>query len=355
MKKLWLTITIIIVLLALAAGGIYAILYRPAEEIYAAAIAASEKESYAEAKGILTFAAKQLSSNPMAQQRVAALHQRLNALLLAEADRAEAAGELAYAADLLNERDPERAQALRQTLSDREADEAQAKTLAEAYAKADIFEQAGLDKEALSAFRALNDYEDAARRAEAIETRLNFAAAKAVFTGTNFDEGIAALTALGTAEGKAAAEALQQEKEVWIEQCRQQYKLAAVDQLSAGAWHTAVAGVTPWIAGDERYATAPEEADKVFSGLTSVFYISKGRIVTCGETFGAEELLASLTDVKKVAPGLVHALILQENGHVTLVGSEALDRFPAEDWNGRPHRILPRWNGFGVGRSSAWR
>ena len=344
MKKLWLTITIIIVLLALAAGGIYAILYRPAEETYAAAIAASEKVSYAEAKGILSFAAKQLSGNPLAQKRVAALHQRLNALLLAEADRAEAAGELAYAADLLNERDPERAQALRQTLSDQEAAEAQAKALAEAYAKADLFEQAGNDEEALSAFRALDDYEDAAPRAEAIETRLNFAAAKTVFTGTNFDEGIAALTALGTAEGKAAAEALQKDKEVWIEQRRQQYKLAAIDQLSAGAWHTAAAGTTPWIAGDGRFGTPPMEADKVFSGLGSVFYLLKGRIITVGETFGAEKTLASLTNVKKVAPGLVHALILQENGYVTVIGSKALDRFPEESWEGMTDVAAGAWH-----------
>lgn len=344
MKKLWLMIAVAIILLALVAGGVYAILYRPAQEMYEAAMTASETASYTEAKGILTFTAKQLSHNPLAQKQVATLNQRLAALLLAEADRAEAAGEYAYAADLLKDRDPERTQVLRQALADKEAAEEQDKASAQAYTRADMFEQAGKDEEALAGFRALNGYKDAARRAEAIETRMNFAAAKAVFTGANFDEGIAALMALGTAEGQAAAEELEKEKVVWREQRRREYTATAVDQLSAGAWHTAAAGTAPWIAGDGRYAAAPQEADKVFSGLTSVFYVSEGRIVTCGETFGAEELLASLTDVKKVAPGLVHALILQENGHVTLVGSEALDRFPEEDWDGMKDVAAGAWH-----------
>lgn len=343
-KKLLVAFLIIIFLLALAAGGVYAMLYRPAKNIFSSAIAATENASYAEAKGILTFAVERLSGNPLAKEKVALLNERLDRLLLAEADRAEAAGELAYAADLLEARDPQRAQALRQILADQAAAEAKARALAEAYAKAELLEQAGKDEEALAAFRTLSDYEDAAQRAEAIETRLNFAAAKAVFTGTNFDEAIAALMALGTAEGQAAAETLQQEKEVWIEERRQQYTLAAVDQLSAGAWHTAMAGSTPWIAGDERYGDAPETADKVFSGLTSVFYLWKGRIITTGETFGAEETLSSLTNVKKVAPGLIHALILQENGHVTFIGSKALDRFPAEAWDGMTDVAAGAWH-----------
>lgn len=344
MKKFWLVITVIIVLLALAAGGVYAFVYRPAESMFSSAIAASETASYAEAKGVLTFAVEQLSGNPFAGEKVTVLKQRLNRMLLAEADRAEAAGELAYAADLLEERYPERAEALRQSLADWEAADATARAQAEAYTRADILEQAGKDEEALAAFRALKDYKDAAQRAEVIETRLNFAAAKAVFTGTNFDEGIAALTALGTAEGQAAADALQKEKEVWIETRRKQYSAAAVDQLAAGAWHTAAAGTTPWIAGDGRYGEPPAQADKVFSGLASVFYLSQGKIITTGETFGAEETLANLSGVKKVAPGLVHALILQDSGRVTFVGSEALDRFPAEDWEGMKDVAAGAWH-----------
>ena len=210
MKKLWLVIVALVVLLALAAGGVYALVYRPMEEAYADALAASENAPYAEARQVLTSGVERISGNPFVGERVIRLNERLDSLLLAEADRAEAENELAYAADLLAERDPDRAAALRQTLADREAAEAHAKALADAYAQADALEQAGRDEEALAAFLALNDHEDAAQRAQIIRTRLDLAAARAVFTGTNFDEAIAALTALGTAEGQADAEELQQ-------------------------------------------------------------------------------------------------------------------------------------------------
>lgn len=351
-KKLLLVILILIALLAVVAGGVYVFLYRPVQETCAAAMEASENAPYQEAKAILTFAVKQLSGKPFTQERVTLLNERLNRLYLAEVNRAEAAGELAYAADLVEERDPDRAAALRQTLADQATAEADAKALADAYTKADILEQAGKDVEAMEAFLALGDYQNAAQRATGIRERLEFAAAQAVFTGINFDEAIAALTALGTDRGAAAAEELRQQQVKWTEEHRALYKAAARDQLSAGAWHTAVAGATPWIAGDGRYAAAPEQADKVFSGLTSVFYISEGQIYTTGETFGAEELIASLTDVKKVAPGLVHALILQNDGHVTAIGSEALDRLPKEDWDhitdvaaGAWHSVALRTNG----------
>ncbi len=347
-KKLLLTFLIVILLLGLVGGGVYAILYRPVETTYAAALAASENAPYAEAKGILTFAVEQLQGNPFAADRIAALNERLDRLLLAEAERAEAADELAYAADLLEKRDPARAQVLRLTLSDREAAQAHALALANAYSEADKLELSGRDEEALAAFLALSDYEDAAQRAQVIQTRLDFAAAQAVFTGENFDEAIAALTALGTAEGQAAAADLTEQKGVWIETRRQEYTEAAADQLAAGAWHTAAAGSAPWIAGDGRYSAAPAEADKVFSGLTNIFYISQGQVYTTGETFGAEETFASLFGVKKVAPGLLHALILQDNGHVTAVGSEAMDRFPAEPWDGMVDVAAGAWHSVGL-------
>ena len=342
--RIWLPIVAVLVLLVLLGGMVYAFVYRPAEEIYASALAASSRAPYAEAKGILTFATRQLARNPFGAERATALNQQLDELLLAEADRAEAADDLAYAADLLGQRDPDRAKALRQTLADREAALAQAQALAQAYSEADILEQAGKDEEALAAFQALNEYEDAPQRVAAIQARLDYAAAKAVFTGTNFDEGIAALAVLGTAQAQADVETLQQQKVAWIEDRRQQYKAAAVDQLSAGAWHTAVAGDTPWIAGDGRYADAPAHADKVFSGPTSVFYLSGGQIYTTGETFGAEETLSSLMGVKKVAPGLIHALILQDNGHVTPVGSEALERLPKAEWDGMADVAAGAWH-----------
>ena len=347
----WLVIVAVVVMLALVGGMVYAFLYRPVDEIYSTALAASKRSSYAEAKGILTFAARQLARNPFGAKRMNQLNEELDALLLEEVDRAEAADELEYAANLVEKQDPARAQALRQVLDDRAAAQALAEAQAQAYSDANILELKGEDEAALAAFLALGEYEDAPQRAAVIQGRLDFAAAQAVFTGTNFDEGIAALTALGTAEGQAAAEALQQQKELWVENRRQELMAAAVDQLSAGAWHTAAAGATPWIAGDERYADAPEQADKVFSGLTSVFYISGGQVFTTGETFGAEETFRSLMGVRKVAPGLIHALILQDNGHVTPVGSEALDRLPKEPWDGMTDVAAGAWHSVAL-RSS---
>ena len=346
-KKLWLPIVAIVVLLALAGGGVYAFLYRPVEETFAAAMTASESASYDKAREILISAKQELEGKAFAEGRVAALDQRLDQLLLAEADRAVAADELAYAADLLETRDPDRSKALRDTIAERELAKAM-EALKQAYDAADALEQAGQEAEALAAFLALGSYEDAPQRAEAIQARIqareDLAAAKAVFTGENFDEAIAALTSLGTAEGQAEAEALQQQKTEWIEERRRKYTAAAADQLSAGAWHTAAAGTAPWIAGDQRYAVPPTEAEKVFSGLTSVFYIASGKVCTAGETFGAEEAIGSLTDVKKAAPGLIHALFLHDDGHVTAVGAKALDRLPQEEWTGMIDVAAGAWH-----------
>ena len=347
-KKLWLLIVALLVLLALIGGGVYAFLYRPVERTFADAMAASETAPYPEAKGILTAAAQELAGRPFAEARVAQLDRRLDQLLLAEADRAIAAGELIYAADLLEDRDPTRARELRQTQADREAAEALAQALKQAYADADALEQSGRDEEALAAFRALNDFSDAPQRAEAIAARMAYEAAQAVFTGENFDEGIEALLALGTDQGQAAAEALRLKKEEWIETRRKQFTAAAVDQLSAGAWHTAVAGTASWIAGDQRYGAAPAQAEKVFSGLASVFYLVGGKVYTTGETFGAEAAIASLTDVQKAAPGLIHALFLHSDGHVTAVGAKAMDRLPQEEWTGMVDVAAGAWHSVGL-------
>jgi len=342
-KRIWLPI-IIIFLLALAAGGVYVFLYRPVEDAYAAAMAKSESLPYAEAQEALSAAVRDLDGKPFAETRIAELNARMDQLLLAEADRAIAADELSYAADLLEKRDPARAQTLRQTQADRE----HAQALREAYAAANALEQAGKDEEAMAAFLALQDYDDAPLRAAIIRARIDFEAAKAVFTGENFDEAIAALTALGTADAQAAAAELEQQKTEWIESRRQQYRAAAADRLSAGAWHTAAIGTAPWILGDGRYAAAPAQAEKVFSGLASVFYLSEGKVYTAGETFGAEETISSLTDVTKVAPGLVHALFLQGDGRVTAVGSLALDRLPKEPWEGMIDVAAGAWHSVGL-------
>ena len=341
-NKVWLLILLVVVLLAVVGG--YTLYYRPMAQVYHTAMEKSGVAPYEEAQRSLAEAVKTLSGRPLTDQWVKELTARQDELLWQEADRAVAADEFIYAAQLLETADPDRAKALIQEAEER----AHAQALRDAYEEALSLEQAGRDEEALAAFRALEEYEDASQRANAIEERLAFAAAQAVFTGTNFDEAIAALNALDTAEGRAAAEALEQQKQAWIEQRRQQFAAESAGRITAGAWHTAALGTSPWIAGDGRYGAAPAEADQVFSGLTSVFFLRNGKVLTTGETFGAEETIASLSDVKKVAPGLVHGLFLLNNGTVIAVGSRALDRLPAEYWTGMVDVAAGAWHSLGL-------
>ena len=338
-KKVWLPILGLLVLLAMAAGA-YTFLYLPVERTFQAAMAASRQAPYAEARQALTAAREELSQKPFAKKQVEALSARLEELFEAEVDRALAADELLYAADLLQDGDPDRAAQLRDTVTYREN--------RAAYEAADALEQAGREEEAQAAFLALKDFEDAADRAAAIQTRMDFRAADAVFTGTNFDEAIAAFLALGTEEGQAAADALSEQKDVWMATRRQQFFAAAQGRISAGAWHTAALSNAPWIAGDARFAAPPAQADGVFSGPASVFFLSQGRVLPAGETFGAEEQIAALTDVKKVAPGLVHGLFLLGDGRVVALGSKALDRLPQEEWTGMTDVAAGAWHSLAL-------
>ena len=349
-KKVWLPLVLIAVLL-LAAGAGYAFMYRPVVQTYSGALAKIGTAPYDEAQQALADAAEALEGRPFAEERVTELKARRSELFAQEVDRAVAAEELAYAADLLESSDPDRARALREELAVREEalkEEQERKAREDAYAAALALEQEGKDREAADAFLAMGGYSDAAQRAEAIEARIAFREAKAVFTGANFDEGIAVLTALGTAEGREAAGELQEQKAAWLEAQRGEYAAAAAGRITAGAWHTTVMGDTPLIAGDSRYGAAPEAPDAVFSGISSVFYVKDGRVYHTGETFGAEKTIAELTDVKKVAPGLVHCLFLREDGTVTMVGSKALDRFPRTEWTGMTDVAAGAWHSLGL-------
>jgi len=217
-----------------------------------------------------------------------------------------------------------------------------------AYAEALALEQSGRDAEALEAYLALGDYLDVSARAEAVQVRMDFAAASAVFTGENFDEAIAALQALGTADGDALAAEIALKKQAYLDGLRAEYTLAAADRIAAGAWHTAAIGQTPWIAGDARYQKAPAEADKVFSGLTNIFFLKDGKVLPTGETFGSEAALLALTDVVKVAGGLAHGLFLHENGTVTALGSAAFSRTQTADWANIADIAAGAWHSVGL-------
>lgn len=314
-KLLWILLPVGIVgcLLLAAYFGFRLWVVQPIERTYQAAIEASERAPYAEAKSALAEAIEALDGKWQTEEKVDELRSRSDALDKAEIERALAAKELEYAKTLLERLDRERFGELYEDGSYRIADE---------------LERMGDDWDALSAFLALGSVRDAQQRAAAIRERLDFQAAESVFTGANFDEAIAAFYALGTEQGNRAAAELEAQKAA----LRESLFAAAQGRIGAGAWHTAAIGATPWIAGDARYADAPEQADKVISGLTGLLFLSDGKVLCTGETYGAEEEIASYTDVIDAAAGLNHALFLHADGTVTGVGSKAFGRLETAAW-----------------------
>ncbi len=277
------------------------------------ALETSEQAPYTEAKAALEQTIETLNGKWGTDRKIFELQEKSDALDAAEIKRAIDAKELDYAAELLQKLDRERYAKLYEE---------------SAYRIADTLERMGDDRDALSAFLALGTVRDAQQRAAAIQERLDFLAAQGVFTGSNFDEAIAALYALGTENGEQAAKQLEKQKAALKNELRKK----AQGRIGAGAWHTAAIGITPWIAGDKRYSDAPEAADRIVSGLTSLLFLQDGKVICAGETYGAAEEIASYTDVVDAASGLNHALFLHADGTVSGVGSRAFGRLETADW-----------------------
>lgn len=324
--------------LLLSAGAV-TLWYVPKEQVYRSAMATSETADYADALAAIDGALDKLRGQPLFDRKVEALEQRRLERAREEIRRAVDKDETDYASELLDNWTPQD-DATRETLQERER--------AHAYSAADALELAGDDEAALEAFLALGTYSDAAARAAKIRARLDYAAASAVFDGTNFNEAIAALRALGTAEANAAAAEIEQlQAEYWVAY-RADVLVRAEGSVAAGAWHTAVAGEQPNIFGDARYPDAPQKADRVVSGLTSVLYLQDGRVLLTGESFGAEETVSALTDVIDAAAGLSHALFLHADGAVTGVGGRAFGRIDTSDWTEIRSVAAGAWHSVGA-------
>lgn len=167
--------------------------------------------------------------------------------------------------------------------------EAEEKRLAEAYAAAEVLENAGAFMDAAEAFEALGAYLDAESR---------------------------------------GALCREQEAEFWKKTVAEK-----ADTLSAGAWHTAAVGDAPVFYGDVRFTEAvPEGAEKVFSGYSGAFFLQDGKITPYGETFGEAESIAAFTDIRDAAAGFRHGLFLHEDGTVTALGSEDAGKAAASAW-----------------------
>ena len=339
-KRILLWILIPVAVLVLAGAGFLVYTKITVDRTYQDAMQTAQTAPYQMAQSRIAEAIASLNGKLFSEEPIKALAEQSAQLLEQEVDRAIESGDLAYAASLLDSEDAVRAQSLRDDLKIRETELKNRET----YALAEAYERDGEDEQALETYRSLGSYEDAAARADAVQARIDYRAAEAVFTGANYDEGIAALRALGTEQGETAAQALELQKEEY----RLSLEETAHGILAAGAWHTSAAGTAPWIMGDARYAAAPAEADVAVSGLTSALYLKNGTVLTTGETFGEETLIASWSDVKDAAPGLTHALFLHEDGTVSGVGSKALGRLDVSDWNGITDVAAGAWHSVGV-------
>ncbi len=313
----------------LIAGGVLALLILPVRSASRDALERSETLPYAEADALLSETIGTLSNKPFSKGAIAALNDRRNQRKAEEIERAISEDELSYAAELASAVDPERSTELQGEL---------------AYRTADALEQAGNDEGAYATFSALGDFRDAPQRAAVIRERMELNNAKAVFTGSNFDEAIDALLALGTEQGRQTADELKEAKSVLLEELKAQAK----GRIGAGAWHTAAIGTAPWIAGDARTGKAPDAADRVVSGLAGLLFLKDGTVIPAGETYGAEEKIASFTDVVDAAAGLNHALFLHADGTVDGVGSKSFDRLNTEEWTDIVSVAAGAWHSVGV-------
>lgn len=327
-NKILIIVIIAFVAVLAAGGGIAGYFFGSAQKTLENALAAMENGAYA-SLSVGDEAIEKLQNNPFGSSAVETIRVRQNEITAAEVQR------------LIDAEKPDEAEALLNSAelssSDVLSEEISEKRFALAYAEADRLEASGDEGGALSAFTALGAYADAAARAEAIQARLDYAAAEAVFTGDNYEEAIDALRALHTAQGDEKANELEAAYEALLaeqkEALRQEIMHTAKGRLTAGNWHTAGLGSTPFITGDGRYPEAPAEADAVFSGFSTVFWIKDGRVIGYNDAFGEGERLEAMTDVAAIAAGLNHAVILYTNGRVEGIGSPIYDRIAFDRWN----------------------
>jgi len=165
------------------------------------------------------------------------------------------------------------------------------------------------------------------------------------------DEGVAAearaaLDALHLPEALALAvqatdesvrDALTQEiNDGWAQkgpQLREKY----TNKLWAGAWYTLALGDEAHLTGDKRYegleaGLAPE--DTLVGGMFGWMKISGGKVTLIGDTLGAEQTAAEITDAVGGALGWNHGLILHSDGTVTNLGNWTYGRKAVAEWTG---------------------
>lgn len=298
------------------------------DHIYETALDQSGDLPYEEAVSVLKDAMASLKDKPQYADRYNTLNEQLLEMTKMEIEYAIDEGRTTYTIDLM------------QSLTEEQA----LPFYGMIYEKAEAAAANGSKADAIALFQLLGTYSDAPQRIETLREQIRLDEAIAVFTGSNYDEGIAALLALGTAEGNAAADALEADRIARRASLRDQ----AQATVAAGAWHTAwVDNGIVRFSGDARY-TVPETAvDRVFSGLCSIFGLKDGKVIPFGETFGAADTIAALSDVADMGVGLNHALLLQSDGTVTGVGSKAFGKLNTSDWSAIADVAAGAWHSVG--------
>lgn len=356
-KRKWIWFLIPAAILMIAGVCVFFLLWKPAQNIYLTAVEDVRASAYEESCRKIDSAIHAMDGNPFSAGYSQKLTELKDDLRRKEFEKALESGDLERAAALAEELPAEYGERQKEAALQREEEfrreqeaiqREEEKRIEEAYLKADQLEQEGKDEDAEQAFLALGDYKDSQSRAGLIRERINLNQARAVFNGNNYLEAAEALKALGTEQAEKEAEELLKARE----EKRTLICADAKDRIAAGTWHIAAAGtISSWIKGDTRYSDITEQADKVFSGPASIFFVKDGKVITTGETFGEEEKISALTDVVDIASGITHCAFLTGNGRVTGVGSNGYGKLEVDKWLRIKDIAAGAWHTVGLEQS----
>lgn len=132
-----------------------------------------------------------------------------------------------------------------------------------------------------------------------------------------------------------ARQALQRQLRDGWAQKRSQMQETYRNTVFAGAWYSLVLGETPRLVGDRRYEGLAAElrpGDAIVVGAFSWMRLTDGRVELMGDTLGAAETAAAITDAVGGALGLNHGLVVRRDGTVTNLGASAYGRDAVADW-----------------------
>ena len=133
---------------------------------------------------------------------------------------------------------------------------------------------------------------------------------------------------------EAARAALRQEiDDGWAKilgQLREKYK----NTLWAGAWYTLALGNDVYLTGDRRYEGLDVQLGHLIGGVFGWMVLSDGKVTLAGDTLGATEAAAQITDARDGAMGWNHALIRHSDGTVTNLGNWTYGRDGVAEWTG---------------------